>query len=49
MKTVYGQGTITFADKIESVIIDGIEYDDFDNYTLNTIDGKHRYKVFLQS
>ena len=49
MKTVYGEGTITFADKIEYVLVDGENYDDFDNYILNTMDGKHRYQIFLQS
>ena len=48
MKTVYGKGTITFADKIQSVLVDGMEYVDFNNYTLNTLDGKHRYQVYLQ-
>ena len=48
MKTVYGMGTITFADKIDLVLVDGIEYEDFNNFTLNTLDGKHRYQVFLR-
>ena len=47
MKTVYGKGTITFADKIQSVMIDGVEYTDFKDYTLNTLEGKHRYQIFL--
>ena len=47
MKTVYGEGTITFADEIESVLIDGMKYQNFNNYTLNTLDGKHRYQVYL--
>ncbi len=49
LKTVYGEGTITFANKIDSVIIDGKEYDNFNDYTLNTLDGKHQYQVFLQT
>ena len=48
MKTVYGKGTITFADKIKSVIVDGVEYNDFKNFTLNTLDGQHHYQVFLE-
>ena len=48
MKTVYGKGTIIFADKIKSVIVDGVEYNDFKNFTLNTLDGKHHYQVFLE-
>ena len=48
LKTVYGNGTITFADEIESVMVDGVLYDDFTDYTLNTVDGKHRYQIFLQ-
>ena len=48
MKIVYGQGTITFADKIESVLVDDIQYDDFNNYVLNTLDGNHRYQITLQ-
>ena len=48
MKTVYGKGTITFADKIKSVIVDDVEYNDFKNFTLNTLDGQHHYQVFLE-
>ena len=47
MKTVYGEGTITFADEIESVLVDGVKYQNFNNYTLDTLDGKHRYQVYL--
>jgi len=49
LKTVYGEGIITFADEIESVLVDGVMYGDFNDYTLNTLDGKHRYQVFLLS
>ena len=49
MKTVYGEGTITFADQIESVLVDGVKYENFNNYTLETLDGKHRYQIYLAS
>ena len=35
-------------DEIESVLVDGDDYSDFDSHILNTIDGKHTYHVFLK-
>jgi len=45
--TVYNSGQIIFADEIQSVLVDGDEYSNFDSHTLNTLDGKHSYHVFL--
>ena len=39
---------VIFADEIESVLVDGDDYSDFDSHILNTIDGKHTYHVFLK-
>ena len=44
---VNGEGTITFESKIKNVLMDGKEYDDFEENVLNTISGDHRYKVRL--
>lgn len=46
--TVYNSGQIIFADEIDSVLLNGIEYFDFMSHTLNTIDGKNDYLVFLK-
>ena len=45
---VHNNGEIIFADEIESVFCDGDIYSDFDSHMLKTIDGKHRYHVFLK-
>ena len=45
---VHNNGEIIFADEIESVFCDGGIYSDFDSHILKTIDGKHRYHVFLK-
>ena len=39
---------VDFADKIESVLVDGDDYSDFDSHILNTLEGKHTYHVFLK-
>ena len=44
---VNGEGTITFESKIKNVLMDGKEYDVFEENVLNTISGEHRYKVRL--
>ena len=45
---VYNSGKIIFADEIESVLVDGDDYSDFNSHILNTIDGKHTYHIFLK-
>ena len=45
---VYNSGKIIFSDEIKSVLVDGLEYYDFESHTLNTLDGKHDYLVFLK-
>ena len=46
--TVYNSGQIIFSDEIDSVLVNGLEYYDFVSHTLNTIDGKNNYLVFLK-
>ena len=46
--TVYNSGKIIFSDEIDSVLLNGLEYSDFESHTLNTIDGKNDYLVFLK-
>ena len=48
LHTVYNAGEVIFADKIESVLVDGDDYSDFDSHILNTLEGKHTYHVFLK-
>ena len=48
LHAVYNAGEVIFADKIESVLVDGDDYSDFDSNTLNTLEGKHTYHVFLK-
>ncbi len=44
---VKGQGTIQFERTIKNVLLDGKKYDFFEDNTLNTISGEHRYIVTL--
>jgi hypothetical protein len=46
--TVYNSGKIIFADEIDSVLVNGNKYYDFESHTLNTIDGKNDYLIFLK-
>ena len=48
LHAVYNSGKIIFADEIESVLVDGDDYSDFDSHILNTLDGNHSYHVFLK-
>ena len=44
---VQNEGTITFSGAIKSVLVDGGSYSNFSGKTLNTLEGKHNYKVTL--
>ena len=44
---VENEGTITFSGEIKNVIVDGGNYSNFSGNTLNTLEGKHNYKVTL--
>ena len=46
-ETVQNEGTITFSGAIKSVLVDDRNYSDFNGKTLNTLEGKHTYKVTL--
>jgi len=46
-ETIENSGTVTFSGGINSVLADGQNYFDFDENTLNTLEGKHSYKVTL--
>jgi len=46
-ETIENSGTVTFSGAINSVLADGQNYFDFDENTLNTLEGKHSYKVTL--
>ena len=46
-ETIENQGTVTFASSINSVLVDGHSYSNFNESTLNTLEGKHSYKVTL--
>ena len=46
-ETIENQGTVTFASSINSVLVDGQSYSNFNESTLNTLEGKHSYKVTL--
>jgi len=48
-ETIENSGTITFSGTISSVLADGQNYFDFDKNTLNTLEGKHNYKVTLMN
>ena len=46
-ETIENEGTVTFSGAIKSVLVDGENYFDFAENTLNTLEGKHNYKVTL--
>jgi len=46
-ETIENSGTITFSGAISSVLADGQNYFEFNENTLNTLEGKHSYKVTL--
>jgi len=46
-ETIENSGTVTFSGAISSVLADDQNYFDFDENTLNTLEGKHNYKVTL--
>jgi hypothetical protein len=46
-ETIENSGTVTFSGAINSVLADGQNYFDFDENTLNTLEGRHSYKVTL--
>ena len=46
-ETIENSGTITFSGTIKNVSTDGQNYFDFNENTLNTLEGKHNYKVTL--
>ena len=48
-ETIENSGTVTFSGAISSVLADGQNYFDFNENTLNTLKGKHNYKVTLMN
>ena len=48
-ETIKNEGTVTFSSAISSVLADGQNYFGFDESTLNTLEGKHNYKVTLMT
>ena len=46
-ETIENNGTITFSGVIKNVLVDGQNYSNFSGKTLNTLEGKHNYKVTL--
>ena len=46
-ETIENEGTVTFSGKVKSVLADGQNYSNFNGNTLNTLEGKHNYKVTL--
>ena len=46
-ETIQNKGTITFSGVIKSVLVDGENYSNFNGKTLNTLEGKHNYKITL--
>ena len=44
---IENQGTITFSGAIKSALVDGENYSNFSGKILNTLEGKHNYKVTL--
>jgi rhamnogalacturonyl hydrolase YesR len=45
--TIENEGTVTFSGAIKGVLADGQNYSNFNENTLNTLEGKHNYKVTL--
>jgi len=48
-ETIENEGTVTFSGEIKSVLADDQNYFEFDENTLNTLEGKHNYKVTLMN
>ena len=46
-ETIENRGTVTFSGSINNVLVDGESYSDFKENTLNTLEGRHTYKVTL--
>jgi len=46
-ETIENEGTVTFSGEIKSVLADDQNYSNFNENTLNTLEGKHSYKVTL--
>ena len=46
-ETIQNEGTITFSGVIKTVLVDDQNYSNFNGNTLNTLEGKHSYKVTL--
>ena len=46
-ETIENEGTVTFSGAIKGVLADGQNYSNFNENTLNTLEGKHNYKVTL--
>ncbi len=46
-ETIENKGTVTFSGAIKSVLVDGKNFSNFNEKTLNTLEGKHSYKVTL--
>ncbi len=46
-ETIENSGTVTFSGAINSVLADGQNYFEFNENTLNTLEGKHSYKITL--
>ena len=46
-ETIENEGTVTFSGAIKSVLVDGKNFSSFNEKTLNTLEGKHNYKVTL--
>jgi hypothetical protein len=46
-ETIENEGTVTFSGVIHSVLVDGKNFSNFNEKTLNTLEGKHSYKVTL--
>jgi hypothetical protein len=46
-ETIENEGTVTFSGAIKNVLVDDQIYSNFNEETLNTLEGKHNYKVTL--
>jgi len=46
-ETIENEGTVTFSGEIKSVLVDDQSYSNFNGKILNTLEGRHNYKVVL--
>jgi len=46
-ETIENEGTVTFSGAIKSVLVDDQSYSNFNGKILNTLEGRHNYKVVL--